>query len=242
MSTIGDGPELAQKTIPKSFLKTGRSGGRKKADESQRIDLQLVAEQGILGLLAQIVKVIEEKDEYDIDRSPRAYEYAGKIAQALNFSKEHAEIVCLSAVLSNLGKLVVPQEILRKRGPLSDEEMKLIKRTPSIGARLLEPAKIFHRVANVIESYHENWDGSGYPKGLRADEIPMESRIISLVDAYTAMTSTRPYRDNLNKDQVVEIIRAGSGTRWDPRLVKIFLAVLQKEPAENPQPKATNAK
>jgi HD-GYP domain-containing protein (c-di-GMP phosphodiesterase class II) len=105
----------------------------------------------------------------------------------------------------------------------------MIRNTPMVGAKLLEPAKHLHRVASVVESYHEHWDGSGYPKGLRGEQIPLESRIIGLVDAYVAMTSDRPHRVAMTPKEAAAVLQAGAGKEWDPRLVKLFLSVLHKE-------------
>lgn len=193
------------------------------------LDLETVAEEGVLGVINKIVKAIDERDSYGNERSPRAYDYANRVAHALHLSKEHAEIISVAAVMSNLGKSAIPEEILRKEGPLTGEEMERVKEVPSVGAKLLESAKLLHKVASTIECYRENWDGSGYPKGLKGDEIPLESRIVALVDAYTAMTSDRPYRKRLRRQQAVEEVQAASGRRFDPRLVKIFLSVLAKE-------------
>ena len=192
-------------------------------------DLALANEKGILGLITQIVKSIDEKDAYGNERSPRAYTYANSIAQALRLSKEHAELVSLSAAFSNIGKLSVPEDLLRKNGPLNDEEMALIRKAPSLGAKFLEPAKMLYKLSSVIEALHEHWDGSGYPKGLKNEEIPLESRIISLVDAYVAMTSDRPYRKSLSKQEAIKQIQDDSGKKFDPRLVRFMLTVLQKE-------------
>lgn len=200
-----------------------------KASTEDLIDLEMVAEKGILGVFAQIMRAVETKDAYSEERSPRAYGYASRIAQALHLSKEEAEIVSLAAVMSNLGKIAVPQEVLQKQGPLSPEEMDMIKRSPSIGAKLLEPAKLLHRVGQIIEAYHEHWDGSGYPKGMRENDIPPGSRIIALVDAYTAMTSDRPYRKSLTKEEALKVLQDGAGKEWDPRLVKIFVSIINKE-------------
>lgn len=193
------------------------------------VDLALANEKGILGLITQIVKSIDEKDAYGNERSPRAYSYANSIAQSLRLSKEHAELVSLSAAFSNIGKLSVPEELLRKNGPLDDEEMALIRKAPSLGAKFLEPAKMLYKLSTVIEALHEHWDGSGYPKGLKNEEIPLESRIISLVDAYVAMTSDRPYRKSLSKQEAIKQIQDDSGKKFDPRLVRFMLSVLQKE-------------
>ena len=198
-----------------------------------QFDLSMVVEEGIIGVFGKIIKAVEERDGYGTERSPRAYSYASRIAQTLRLSKEHAEIVSLAAVMSNLGKVAIPEEILRKQGPLTPEEMEQMKRAPEIGAKILEPSKTLYRVSNIIEFYHEHWDGSGYPKGMKGDEIPLESRIIALVDAYTAMTSDRPYRKKLSKIEAIANIQEGAGVKFDPRLVKIFLSILGKEPAES---------
>lgn len=193
------------------------------------VDLALANEKGILGLITQIVKSIDEKDAYGNERSPRAYSYANSIAQALRLSKEHAELVSLSAAFSNIGKLSMPEELLRKNGPLSEEELVQIRKAPSLGAKFLEPAKMLYKLSSVIEALHEHWDGSGYPKGLKNEEIPLESRIIALVDSYVAMTSDRPYRKSLSKQEAIKQIQDDAGKKFDPRLVRFLLTVLQKE-------------
>ncbi|MDR3615150.1 MAG: diguanylate cyclase [Candidatus Obscuribacterales bacterium] len=223
LPSIRDGldPNPAKEKPPVAPLKLAQLEGV--------IDLAIVAEEGILGVFGKIMKAIEERDSYGSERSPRAYSYANGVAQSLHLSKEHAEIISLAAVMSNLGKIAVTQEILQKEGQLSDEELEQVKQVPAIGAKLLEPAKLLYRVANVIESYRENWDGSGYPKGLKGDDIPLESRIIALVDGYTAMTSDRPYRKSLSREEAIRQLQQSSGKRYDPRLVKIFMALLAKE-------------
>ncbi len=205
-------------------------------------DLNAIAEKGILGLLAQVVKAVEEKDAYDSDRSQRVYKYANLMAQSLHLAKEHAEIVSLAAVLCNLGKMVVPEKILQKKESLSEDEMKLVKQTPSVAAKFLEPAKLLFRVSQIIEACRENWDGTGYPNQLRGPDISVESQIVSLVDSYTAMTSERPYHKAMSHEEAVKEIQAGSGKRWDARLVKLFLSILQKDlnadPASNTEKSA----
>ena len=192
-------------------------------------DLDMVADKGILGMLAQIVKTLEEKDAYGAERSPRVYGFASKMAHSLHLSKEHAEIVSLSAVLCNLGKIAVPEEVLKKEGPLTEEELALVREAPSRGAKLLEPTRLLYRVSQIIEACREHWDGTGYPGGLRGPDIPVESQIVSLVDSYVAMTSDRPYRKALSQKEAIREIQAGAGKKWDSRLVKIFLSLIQKE-------------
>lgn len=226
MPTLKEGKEsIVKRSEPVQRLERPKL---RNDDYGIHVDLSMVAERGILGMLAQVVKAVEERDAYGSDRSPRAYEYANGIAQALHLSKEHSEFVALAAILSNLGKIVVPEEILRKPGPLNEEEMELVKQGPEAGAKLLEPSKLLYRVSSIIESYHEHFDGTGYPKGLKGSEIPLESRIIALINAYTAMTSKRPYRESMSKEDALKAIQDGSGKEWDPRIVKIFVSVLRK--------------
>lgn len=201
-----------------------------KAEELASVDLKMVAEYGLLGILGAVMKMIEAKDAYANDRSPRAADYAAKLAGALHLSKEHTTVISLAAILHNIGKIAIPEEILQKQEALTDDERKIIESHPTVGAKILEPAKHLHRVASVVESYHEHWDGSGYPKGLRGEQIPLESRIIALIDAYVAMTSDRPYRPALTPSEAATILQQGAGKQWDPRLVKLFINVLSKEP------------
>jgi diguanylate cyclase (GGDEF)-like protein len=200
-----------------------------KAGEMASIDMKLIAEHGILGIMGAIIKIIEARDAYGKDRSPRAAELATKLAQALHLSKDHQTIISLSAILHNIGKINLPEELLQKKGPLTEDERKLIEQSPTLGAKILEPAKHLHRVATVIEAYQEHYDGSGYPKKLKGEEIPLESRIICLIESYLAMTSDRPYRKALSHDEAVQQLKEGAGKQYDPRLVKLFLGILQKE-------------
>ena len=198
-------------------------------DSIPSFDLEMIAQKGILGLLAQVVKTLEEKDSYGSERSPRVYGYASRMAQSLHLSKEHAEIVSLAAVLCNLGKITIPKEILQKEGELTPEERALVEQAPQVGAKILEPAKLLFRVSQIISACHEHWDGNGYPNKLRGHDIPVEAQIVSLVDSFIAMTSDRPYREALSREEAIRQIQAESGKRWDSRLVKIFLSILQKE-------------
>lgn len=220
-------PALAERGEEALEVEQARIQAR--ADELASIDLKLVAEHGLLGILGTIIKLIEARDAYTAERSPRAADLAAKLSQALHLSREHSTIISLAAILHNIGKIAVDQEILQKKGDLTDEEWKIIQSTPMLGAKILEPAKHLHRVAAVVESYHEHWDGSGYPKGMTGEDIPLESRIIALVDAFVAMTSDRPYRKAMTAKEAIKILKEGSGHDWDPRLVKLFIAVLNKE-------------
>ena len=194
-----------------------------------KFDVEVIKEKGILGLLAQLISIVEARSSYSSDRSTRAYGYANRIAQALRLGKDHTEVVSLGAVLCNLGKMAVPEEILKKPEPLSDEDLVYINQVPHTGAKFLEPSKILSKISPIVEAYQEHWDGSGYPNGIKGDVIPIEARIVALVDAYTAITSDRPYRPAYSHQDAIRIIQEGAGKEWDPRLVKIFVSLLQKD-------------
>ncbi len=202
--------------------------GKPSVGQSNKLDLSLIAQRGLLGLLSLITKALEELDMHEPLRTQRVYNYARQLARSLNLSEDKTEMIALAAVYSNLGKLTLPKEILAKKGPLTPQEMELIKSYPSAGARLLETAKLVSHLAPIIESYQENWDGTGYPHGLKGEEIPLESRIISLVDDFVAMTSERPYRPILSEAEAIKLIEEHSGKDYDPQLVRSFLALLNK--------------
>ncbi len=199
------------------------------ADNVPEFDVELIREKGLLGMLAQLIRTVEDRSSYGPDRSSRAYGYANRIAQALHLTKDHTEVVSLAAVLCNLGKIAVPEETLKRPEPLSDEDLVYINQVPHTGSKFLEPAKVLAKISPIVESYQEHWDGSGYPNGIKGDVIPIESRIVSLVDAYTAMTSDRPYREAHSHEAALKLIQEGAGKEWDPRLVKVFVSLLQKE-------------
>lgn len=192
-------------------------------------DLQVIAEHGILGVLGNVIKTVGARDGYNDERSPRAADYATRIALTLRLGKDHCTIISLAAILNNLGKVMIDEQILRKAGPLSAEEWKQVEAAPQVAAKILEPAKHLHRVATVVESYQEHWDGSGYPRGVKGEEIPLESRIIAVVDAYVAMTSDRPWRKAMTRAEAISNLQKGAGKDWDPRIVKLFLSILEKE-------------
>jgi len=204
------------------------------------LDLGVMAEGGLIGILTEISKKIEERDLYKGDRSTRAIEYATKICEALKFAPGRTEVIALALALNNLGKINISPQILQKPGPLTEEEMAIIKDAPKTAAKFLEPAKLLQKVAPIVETYHEHWDGTGYPSGLKGEDIPIEARVVSLIDAYVAMTSDRPYRKGLSREEVIKEIQNGAGTKWDVRIVKIFLSLLNKEltpqAARAPQP------
>jgi HD-GYP domain-containing protein (c-di-GMP phosphodiesterase class II) len=133
------------------------------------------------------------------------------------------------AFLHDVGKFTIPEQILDKRNQLTQEEIKVIKYHPSIAYDLLSQIPVLKNATEIPHCHHESWDGSGYPRGLSGDEIPLEARIFSIVDVYDALLSNRPYRKAWTKAEAVEYIIRNAGIRFDPQVVPEFLRVVGAE-------------
>ncbi|MBW8742595.1 MAG: HD domain-containing protein, partial [Acidobacteria bacterium] len=140
----------------------------------------------------------------------------------------------LAGSLHDLGKLAIPEEILRKPGQLADSERLVLERHPQIGFRMLDSLGV-DPVADIVLHHHERWDGAGYPDGLRGDAIPLGARIIFVADAYDAMTSDRVYRARLSRDEALAELERCSGTQFDPAIVETFSEDLDYLAPEQPQ-------
>jgi diguanylate cyclase (GGDEF)-like protein len=170
---------------------------------------------------ASLAKAVDARDAYTGSHSERVSELAARIARRLGLDDAQVELTRLAASLHDLGKLAIPEEILRKPGALNESERLVLQRHPQIGHRMLESLGV-EPLAEWVLHHHERWDGSGYPNRLRGDEIPLGARIIFVADAYDAMTSERVYRDPLaSRDALAEIERC-AGTQFDPAIVDAF--------------------
>ncbi|HMK49062.1 MAG TPA: HD domain-containing phosphohydrolase, partial [Thermodesulfovibrionales bacterium] len=127
------------------------------------------------------------------------------------------------------GKVSVPDNILMKEGKLTEDEMEIIKKHPSTGAKMIEPVEPLKHAREIIKHHQECYDGSGYPDGLKGREIPLGARIVAVADAFGAMTTTRPYRKALSAEQAVSELKKFSGIQFDPEIVEIFLAILHEQ-------------
>ena len=152
--------------------------------------------------------------------------YAAEMARLLGWEQEAVDTIQSAAPMHDIGKIGVPDAILQKPGPLTDEEWVAMKRHTSMGATILKGSTVpfIQMGARIAIGHHEKWDGTGYPKGLEGEAIPIEARIASLVDVYDAASSRRHYKESWPEDQVVELIRKGRGTHFDPHLVDLFMA------------------
>lgn len=200
----------------------------------ERAHSQAELEEAFLQAVTALSRALDERDHYHGDHSERLSQWSALVARELGCSEEEIEIIKQAALLHDIGKIGIPDSILRKPGPLTEEEWEIIKRHPLIGARILRPLERLRPVAEIVEAHHERWDGSGYPRGLKGDEIPLGARIIAVVDSYGAMIDDRVYRSSVGFEQAIREIKRGSGTLYDPRVVEAFLRVAESFRDENP--------
>ncbi|MGB4131076.1 MAG: HD-GYP domain-containing protein, partial [Tepidanaerobacteraceae bacterium] len=154
---------------------------------------------------------------------------AVKLAKMLNMNQRQIDDIKLLAMFHDIGKVGVPDKILFKKGPLTHEERLRMQRHTEIGHRIAVSSPELAHISDWILMHHEWWDGNGYPLGIKGEEIPIECRILAIVDAYDAMTKSRPYRPAMSHvEAVAELIRC-AGTQFDPYLVDLFVKVLEEE-------------
>ncbi len=189
-------------------------------------DLRIAADdiqRGYLDLTRALAAAIEAKDEYTRGHCQRVSAYAVEIGSRLALSDQAMRDLELAAILHDIGKIGIEESILRKAARLSYDEMQLMRGHPEIGERILHSVEPLRTVASYIVYHHEQFNGKGYPRGAKGDEIPLIARIIAVADTYDSMTSKRPYRDALPDDEAVRRLRAGSGGQFDPHITAVFL-------------------
>jgi HD-GYP domain-containing protein (c-di-GMP phosphodiesterase class II) len=179
-----------------------------------------------------LVNAVEAKDKYTRGHTERVTEYSVLIAGELGLPQEEIQRIELSGLLHDIGKIGIPDNILLKPGKLTDEEFEVVKQHPKRGVQMLQPIKQLSTVLDGILYHHEKLDGSGYPEGLMGNGIPMVARIITIGDAYDAMTTDRPYRNALPKEEAIRRLRQDSNTQFDPELVEVFIQAIGESEEE----------
>lgn len=187
-------------------------------------DARRSLQQAYLEILEALVESLEARDQYTAGHSRRVSLYSVWIGRQMGLAEPDLERLRVGALLHDIGKIGIPDAVLLKDGRLTDDEFATIKKHPEIGVRILERIGAFSEFLGAVGLHHENHDGSGYPHGLRGEEIPLDARIVHVADAYDAMTSNRPYRQRMPEDKVRRIIQECSGTQFDPAAVAAFFA------------------
>ena len=173
-----------------------------------------------------LAAAIEERDNYTHEHSQEVVRLARGVSMMLGLAHEHVERIAHAALLHDVGKLAMPEELLEKNGPLTRDEWEVMSEHPIVGERILARTKELAILAPIVRHEHEYWNGSGYPDGLERERIPVGSRVILACHAYVAMTTARPYRAALTPTQATRELRAGVGTKYDPEVVDALLDML----------------
>ena len=177
-------------------------------------------------MLDALVTAVDNKDRYTSRHSEDVMRYGVLIAQKLGIEPQEQNTVAVAALLHDVGKIGVPDAILRKPAKLTDEEFLAIKQHPQMGAIMVASVAGLENTLDAVRYHHERWDGGGYPAGLSGEETPLIARIMAGADAYSAMTTDRPYRQGMSRTQALSILEEGSGVQWDPACVGAFVAAL----------------
>ena len=185
-------------------------------------------EQSHLSTLTSMALLIEAKDPYTHGHSQRVHDLSVLAAQRMGLPKPEIELLNLGAGLPDIGKIGVNDGILNKTEPLSDQEWDMIRLHPQIGYDVLEPVHFLPKGhLDLVRYHHERVDGNGYPDGLEGDQVPEIVRILTVADAFDAMSSSRAYRRGMPCDRIIEELKRCSGTQFDARIVKLFIEMIQ---------------
>src|SRR3954467_12883049 len=179
-----------------------------------------------LATIEALALAIDAKDQTAQSHIRRVQVYAAGLARALGMPDNEIQGVKTAALLHDIGKLAVPEHILSKPGPLTQEEFQKIRIHPQVGAEIISGVPFPYPVAPLILSHHERWDGKGYPAGLKAEEIPLGARILSVVDYFDALLADRPYHKAMTREAAVQLLQQEAGRAPDPAVVSVFLGLL----------------
>ena len=196
---------------------TARGFSRRLAGSLQAVDEPM---EDPLHVVESLVEMLDRTDSFMAGHSRRVSELSVSLARLADFPAKDIELVRRAGLVHDIGKNSIPEKVLRKQGPLTPDEMHLIRLHPIFGASMLSRLPGMNVLVPIVLHHHERWDGTGYPGGLAMTDIPRESRIIAMADAFDAMTSYRPYGEVLTTDEALAEIRRCSGTQFEPLLVE----------------------
>jgi HD-GYP domain-containing protein (c-di-GMP phosphodiesterase class II) len=205
------------------------------ARQTQNIHQVVDSHHLVLGTLHAMSSAIDARDPYTQGHSERVAKLAFELAKIHGVSEAASQEIYLAGLLHDLGKIGVPDRVLHKSGPLTDEEFAIIKQHPEIGHRIIERLGKLQFVLPGVLFHHERWDGKGYPHGLRDESIPLMARILAVADSFDAMTSSRPYRGAMRIDKAADILRSGANKQWDASVVDCFDIWLKRTLPLHPQ-------
>lgn len=200
---------------------------------AENIKLYQSIEKFYIQLVETLAKIIDAKDSYTSDHAMRARQRAVNLALKLNVPQSMIRMIEYAALLHDMGKIGIDEKIITKPGKLTKDEYEEMKKHPEIAYQILSPIEFLMPVSKIVLYHHEWYNGMGYPDGLKGDEIPLGSRIVSVIDAWDAMTSDRPYRKALPKEVAIEELKKGAGKQFDPQVVKAFIELIEEDNLSN---------
>ena len=187
---------------------------------------QIISSSHLLDVVTSLANTIDAKDTYTKGHSACVSRYSEALARAIGLPESEVERIRLGGLLHDIGKIGIPENVLRKPSMLTDEEWEIMKQHPVIGAdKVLEPNESLRDLIPMVKYHHEHYDGTGYPYGLKGEEIPLSARIVAIADAYHALISDRPYRKGLGVEKACEILKLGANIQWDKELVRQFVII-----------------
>ncbi len=180
-------------------------------------------------MVLALSKMLEARDSYTSSHSRKLTDLAAQLANRLDYHEVDSQTLAWAAMLHDIGKIAIPDEILHRPGPLTSEEWLIVKRHPEIGAEIVLMVPDLVQVAFLIRLHHERFDGSGYPYGLKAEEIPLGARILAVLDSFSAITDGRPYRPPRTTAEAIIELKRCAGSDFDPRVVEAFVFLLEEQ-------------
>ncbi len=203
---------------------TERKKSEKALQDAHR-DLQEAYQRTIEGW----VRALDLRDRETEGHTQRVTELTIRVAKTAKFSEEELVHIRRGALLHDMGKMAIPDGILHKPGPLNEEEWEKMRRHPMYAYEMLSPIAYLESALEIPFCHHERWDGSGYPRGLKGEQIPLAARLFAIVDVWDALRSDRPYRKQMAREEVIAYLREKSGSLFDPKLIDVFLSVIESE-------------
>jgi HD-GYP domain-containing protein (c-di-GMP phosphodiesterase class II) len=210
----------------------------KAAIEIENSKLYQELEDAYFDTVAALSNAIEARDRYTRGHNERVWQITLGIAKGLGWSEDKIKELKMGAMLHDIGKIGVPDAILNKPGSLTPQEFAIMKRHPEVGANMVDKITFLNPALPYILYHHERFDGKGYPIGLRGEDIPLQGRLLAVVDTFDAITSDRPYRKGRSIDQAIIEIQNNAGTQFDPGVVAAFISTieyLEATPVDNDQ-------
>jgi len=187
---------------------------------------KIISQNHLMELANSLAGAIDAKDPYTKGHSTSVSRYSEALARAINLPEDQVQKIKLGALLHDVGKIGIPENVLKKPDKLSDDEWQIMKQHPVIGAeKVLAPNEALRELIPMVKYHHEHIDGSGYPEHLKGDKIPLEARIIAVADTYHALISDRPYRKGMSVEKACEILKEGAGKQWDSDLIRHFITI-----------------